>query len=270
MMPSNPIRAALRALLIAGTCALGLPSLATTTTDMSDLWWVPTESGWGIQLVQEELTIFATMFAYDQNGQPTWYTATMAYVPSLTWSGALYATTGPWFGHTPFDPTQVTRTPVGTMSLSAALINQATLTYTVNGVQEVKVIDRQSLAAMNFGGTYVGTLSQQGSGLPPCNPSRDIPGAAATFQISQNGGAMTITAQTGADSCTLTGTYAQSGHFGYNSGTYTCTSGDSGTFVTAEMALSWYDLRARMFLNSKTGCTLKGLVVGLKQPPPAQ
>ncbi len=99
MVLTNPIRAALRALFLAAAFVLGSFAHAATTTDYSDLWWVPAESGWGIQLVQEELTIFATMFVYDSNGQSTWYTATLSYVASLTWSGALYATTGPWFGH---------------------------------------------------------------------------------------------------------------------------------------------------------------------------
>ncbi|HEY3585288.1 MAG TPA: hypothetical protein VGL90_13045, partial [Casimicrobiaceae bacterium] len=43
----------------------------------SDLWWVPSESGWGVQFVQQGALIFATMFVYDANGKPTWYVALM-------------------------------------------------------------------------------------------------------------------------------------------------------------------------------------------------
>src|ERR1043166_810025 len=54
------------------------PTWATSfSNDQSDLWWNPDESGWGIQFVQRGSTIFATMFVYDANGNPTWYTATM-------------------------------------------------------------------------------------------------------------------------------------------------------------------------------------------------
>ncbi len=267
MKLSNALRAVPMALLLATTCILGTPALASTTTDFSDLWWIPSESGWGIQLIQEELTIFATMFVYGGDSQPTWYTATLAYGGSNIWAGPLYATTGPWFGAKTFDPSKVTRTVVGTMQLSTPNIEPAALTYTVNGVPQVKVIQRQTLAIIDFGGTYVGTLIQQGSGLPPCNPTRDTPATPATFQISQQGQAMTIVAKTNADTCTLSGAYTQGGHFGSNVGGYSCTSGDSGTFAIFEMARSWYDFRARTIFNSQTGCTLKGYISGLTQPP---
>ena len=71
MKLSNPIRSKSIALLLAAACIFGSPAHAATTTDISDLWWIPSESGWGVQFVQEELTIFATMFVYGPNGQPT-------------------------------------------------------------------------------------------------------------------------------------------------------------------------------------------------------
>src|SRR5438874_11791280 len=106
-------RGTLMVLLVASLGAA--PNRASAkTTDQSDLWWIPTESGWGIQFVQEETTIFATMFVYGPDGNPTWYVATMDYVGFLTWTGKLYATTGPWFGTIPFNPNTVTVTAVGT------------------------------------------------------------------------------------------------------------------------------------------------------------
>ena len=90
------------------------------------------------------------------------------------------------------------------------------------------------------------------------------------MQITHNTQAITIATQTNTDTCTFPGTYIQSGHFGYVSGGYLCASGDSGTFAIFEMAVSQYDFRARTVLNSNSGCTLKGYVDGLKQPPPPQ
>jgi len=229
------------------------------TTDQSDLWWIPTESGWGIQFVQEETTIFATMFVYGPNGQPTWYVATMDHIGFATWTGKLYATTGPWFGTVPFDPNSVTVTPVGTMTLSAPFINQAVLTYSVNGVQVLKQLQRQTLVFQNFTGQYAGMLSFQGTGLA-CDLSRNTNATPVNVQITHNTQAITIVTQTDADSCTFPGTYTQAGHFGHVSGGYVCASGDSGTFAIFEMAVSWYDFRARTVLNSNTGCTLKGYI----------
>ncbi len=81
---------------------------------------------------------------------------------------------------------------------------------------------------------------------------------------------MSVVVKTAADSCTYLGSYSQGGHFGHVSGGYACVSGDSGTFAMDEMAVSWYDFRARTVLSSDTGCILKGLVSGLRQPPPPQ
>lgn len=269
-MKRNRLFGIFQALLIAALLC-GIPkSAAAKTTDLSDLWWVPSESGWGIQFVQEETTLFATMFIYGPNGQPTWYTALLEENNPLQWSGALYATTGPWFGTVPFDPAQVTIGQVGTMSFNVLFVDLGTLTYSVNGVQVVKHIQRESLVNLNFNGTYDGALSQRGSGSPSCSPSANVSAVPATIQISQNGAAMSVVATTPGDICTVTGTYSQGGHFGRVDGSYTCTSGDSGTGHIYEMAVSWYDVRARTELDSATGCILKGYLDGLVQPPPPQ
>jgi hypothetical protein len=81
---------------------------------------------------------------------------------------------------------------------------------------------------------------------------------------------MTVTTVTNADTCTFPGAYAQGGHFGHLSGAYTCASGDGGTFSLTEMAVSFYDFRARTLLNSNSGCTMKGYIDGLREPPPPQ
>ena len=41
----------------------------------SDLWWNPQESGWGLNLVQQDETAFVTLFVYDAENRPTWYFA---------------------------------------------------------------------------------------------------------------------------------------------------------------------------------------------------
>jgi hypothetical protein len=114
------------------------------------------------------------MFVYGPDGKPTWYVATLQHTDTLFWTGTLYATTGPWFGAVAFDPSAVTVTAVGTVSLSVPFVNQATLTYSVNGVQVVKTIQRQNLVTLNFSGQYRGALSQTGTGLT-CTASQNNP-----------------------------------------------------------------------------------------------
>jgi len=104
----NALRNAACVLLAAGSL-LASPAYATSfTTDQSDLWYIPAESGWGMQLVQRGNVIFATLFVYDPNN-PTWYTATMDYTSNYTWTGTLYATTGTDFS-LPWNPAALTIT----------------------------------------------------------------------------------------------------------------------------------------------------------------
>ena len=101
--------------------------------------------------------VFATLFVYDINGNPTWYVATMQYTgSSFTWSGDLYATTGPYFGTMPFNPANVIATKVGTMTWAAQTVNTGTLTYNVNGVTVVKNIVRETLVNDDFSGHFGG------------------------------------------------------------------------------------------------------------------
>jgi hypothetical protein len=58
-------------------------------------------------------------------------------------AGTLYRTTGPPFGPT-FDPNAVHAISVGTVSLSFTDANNATLSYTVDGVSGTKSITRQT------------------------------------------------------------------------------------------------------------------------------
>jgi hypothetical protein len=254
------------------------PLVDGKTIDQSDLWWVPTEAGWGMQLVQQDNIIFATLFIYGPDGQPTWYTATLSYEGSLVWSGLLIRTTGPSIDADPLLPALTTFTPVGSMTLSMPLINQGTLIYTVNGVQVTKTIERQLMVYENFGTTpgigntsgFVGVMSQQGYGLY-CDPAANTNATPVTVQITQSTPAMTMVIGSSRDTCSFTGTYDQAGHFGRFEGNYySCTSGDTGTFSFIEMARSWYEFRARTSLVSKSGCTLKGFLIGLEQPPPTQ
>src|SRR6202158_6383245 len=102
--------------LLLAIATLSSPAWPTSfSTDQSDLWYIPSESGWGIQFVQRGSVIFATRFVYDQFNIPIWYAATMSSVGSFTWSGDLLLTNGPWFGTVPFNTSAATFRRVGTM-----------------------------------------------------------------------------------------------------------------------------------------------------------
>jgi lysyl endopeptidase len=120
------------------------PSLSAAT-NYQDLWWVAAgaESGWGINFTHQSNTIFATWFTYDSSGAATWVSATLPRTAAGVYSGQLIRTAGPAFSAVPFNPALVTRTPVGTMTVTFGNGNSATMAYTLDGVTQTKTITRQ-------------------------------------------------------------------------------------------------------------------------------
>ena len=121
-----------------GVCPL-LPS-------QTALWWNPAENGWGLNLNHQGNILFGTLFTYDAGGAPLWLVMSGGAMQAdgLTFVGDLLRTTGPAFNAVPFTPIGPSNlSKVGTMSVAFSEANIATLTYTVNGVEVRKSIQRQ-------------------------------------------------------------------------------------------------------------------------------
>jgi hypothetical protein len=97
-----------RALSSATLAGSGSVRATGFSTVQSDLWRVPSESGWGLELAQQSNVIFATMYVYDAQNDPAWYPVTLDPVPATSgWRGDLYLTGGPRCGPPGFDPAAV-------------------------------------------------------------------------------------------------------------------------------------------------------------------
>jgi predicted dienelactone hydrolase len=126
------------------TCSFGTQPNLALASNYQDLWWNPSESGWGISLAQEGSTIFAVWFTYDQDGTQIWLSFTATPTSSMgIYTGTLYRASGPAYSTVPFDPAHVTRTAVGSATLSFADGNNATFMYTLFGTSQVKTITRE-------------------------------------------------------------------------------------------------------------------------------
>lgn len=246
--------------LLAALSFLASPANATSfTTDQSDLYYIVAEQGWGIQLVQRGSVIFATLFVYDVNGKPTWYTATMDYASNLTWTGTLYATTGTYFGAA-WDPGALILTAVGTMTWSAPFVESGTLTYVVNGVTVVKNVVRQTLVLDDYSGHYAGWAHRVFTGCadPAQNGASDVP---RFDDITQTGTAITTVStfpNTG-NVCTFTGTVTEFGQMGDFEGSFTCTDGSSGTGSSFEVQVTFSGITFRHSdTYARSGCQNDG------------
>ena len=120
-------------------------SLADTPEVLSGLWWNPAESGWGIHFVERHGNIFASWFAYDAAGKPTWYVVPNCVMPAsgLSCSGTVYQVTGPRIFGVTYDPTLRNTTSVGTLSANFSDNDHASLSYTVNGISRTVAITRE-------------------------------------------------------------------------------------------------------------------------------
>ena len=256
----NILRTFLMHVAVAACLASPLAGATAFSPDASDLYWNPNESGWGMQLVQRNGLIFATLYVFSPAGTPTWYVAAMTPQPvPFTWSGDLFGSTGPWLGTVPFNPQLVAGSKVGTMSWTMNTVETGTLTYSVNGIAVQKHLTRQTLAVVDYAGTYLGALHVQAS---QCNNAAldGTTDLAATLQVTeqtQPGGTMVTVhaAFLGGLQCTYGGTLAQYGQMGQVNGTYSCNNTDAGTFRISEFQVNGAGITGRMTAKSSTlGC----------------
>jgi len=237
---------------------------STSTSEITDMWWNPAESGWGVNIILQNSVVFATFFVYDTNRNPVWYTAPLYYQGTLVWSGGLYATSGPWFGG-PFPPGVATIRQAGTATFSALALNQATLTYSVDGVIVTKTVQRQTWANENYSGTYAGGYSIRLTGCAPSSLN-GIQELAGLIVVNQVGTTASIAVSVPGSSCGFNGTYTQTGKLGEVQGSYSCTDGTHGTFDAGEMTPTISGFTARV-AGQNQFCNWSGFLGGIKRAP---
>lgn len=262
-MRTNPIRWLRAALVVLATSLPPGAGATAFSTNYSDLWWVPTESGWGANVSQQAATMFVTMFVYGPSGQPAWYVATLDYIGTnvageAVFRGDLLATVGPWFGG-PWIPAQYQWRKVGTMTFQSAFVAQATLSYTVDGTSVVKPIERQTLRNNDMTGTYYGGTidTTYGCGNPFLNgiTTRD----SGAMVVTQNGPLIQIQTPT----CRFSGTYTQQGQIGRADTTYVCTSGAVGSVTFFDMVVETSGVLGR-YTGHDNVCSFDGSFGGVR------
>lgn len=251
-----------RALLLSAVLfvAAAFATASPLTYTASDLWWNPSESGWGLNVIHEGNTIFATMYVYGADGQPRWYAATNLVTEGdgpnhdrpLTFTGALHEATGPALG-TAFDPTRVVTRQVGTMTFELSSANQASLRYTVDGITVNKVLQRSTFRVMNLAGSYIGYHNHP-SGT---NEEKSI-------TIQQTGTSVTMATQGSTTGfCNYSGTLAPMGQLSRVEGSFACTGGRSGSFAMIDVDVTQAGFTAR-FTENPVGTESYGRLGGAR------
>lgn len=195
--------------------------------DFTDIWYLASENGWGVNVVQSDNFLFITFFIYGADGKPTWFTAQVNKDASGNFNGTLYATTGTYYT-SPWAATNLTVTPVGTASFQPTGPSTAKLIYIVNGIGTVtKVIQRQTLTPITVGGAYSGAQTGTYSGCTPSSTNgsyRDFFDLQVT-QLTSGSASFVFSFEQGL-SCTLAGNLVQTGQlYSIPSATYKCSNG---------------------------------------------
>ncbi len=142
----------------AGAAVRAAAAMTPVAPNYEGLWWAApagSESGWGINFAHQGNIIFATWFTYDTTGKAWWLSMTAFKSAEGVYGGTMYESHGPAFSAMPFNPALVTRSAVGSATLTFTDANDAQFAYTVNGVSQVKPITREvfgPLPLCSFGG----------------------------------------------------------------------------------------------------------------------
>ena len=229
---------------------------AFSTADFTDAWWNAAESGWGLSINHQESTMALVFYVYNQQGGATWFLSPASFVSTAAgYQGPLYSSTGPYFGAGVFNPGGVNQSSVGTATFLPTSIYAGTLTYTVNGVSVTKSVTRFGFNPIVYSGNYIagvaGTLS---TGCASSGPFES-----ATFAtINQSGSTFQLAFEGTAATCQITGTYQQSGRLAVvASGTFSCTTGQSGTASLDEIDANRSGVSGR-YTTQSSGCTETG------------
>ncbi|HUQ27077.1 MAG TPA: hypothetical protein VM051_00700 [Usitatibacter sp.] len=219
----------------------------------SDLWFPPNEGGWGVNILEQGDTIFATLFVYDAQGRPRWYSAPELRLFNVSggasYIGALQESTGPYFG-TAFNANAVTRRQVGTMTFQVQPDGSALLTYGVDGVGVSKVVNRFAFRKNTLTGTYLGHRR---------SPYGETD--AVSITIADDGGTfnMDVVGNGNDASCHYTAPLAQRGEQRRMDGNFTCTNGRVGRFVMSHVVVTWDGFTATFDGNDYTNGRIEGV-----------
>jgi len=262
-MRSNRVIAFVFAYVLAAFAMIGSAGATSANTDLTDIWWNPSESGWGMQMVNTGRFIFVTVYAYGPDGKPTWFGGGLDKTASGTFAGKLYVSTGPHFAGS-FNPTAVNVREAGTMTFVPTTINSGQFTYSVDGVPVSKAVQRQPLPLDDYSGLYVASFAGTNTGCSILARNGPI-GSAAAVEITQSGQSMSaVWMYTDGNVCTHRGTYSQLGRMGRFDATYSCTYGEVGTAAYSEMTNRIALFNARVQMQSPTtGCTSAMWMTGL-------
>ena len=119
-----------------------MADVSSMVVNMTDLWYDPADTGWGVFLDHQGTSLFAAMFLRDASGAPQWFVMSDGRRQGDgTFSGALYRTSGP------LASAVANAQAAGTFTFAPASRDSATLSYVIDGATRMAPVTRQVFTA---------------------------------------------------------------------------------------------------------------------------
>jgi hypothetical protein len=265
-----------RLFAIAAACAaLALPAARAAdaiASDISDMWWNASESGWGMNATQQANILFITLYVYSADAKAHWFVApdmvgdlSNPSAPSFAFGGTLYETTGPVFSAA-FNPVAVNARAVGAAQFTYTPPLAGTLVYTVDGVTVTKQLRRETWAVNDPSGTYAASLVTRSNTCSPAVTTTKSLGT-ATITLANNLFTLATSGATPTDNCTFSGTYSQEGRMGASTGNFTCGLSGTGPYTLSEIEAGTHGFLAAITATIQ-GCPVYGHLSGTRTTVP--
>ena len=227
----------------------------------TDGWWVPSESGWGVSILQLGNSMALMFYVFDETQKPVWYrgVASNSGNPSV-FEGQMLYDRGTSYREPIFGPVSGAPEVVGTVSLRPVSLYDAVLSYTINGVTSTKQLVRISFSPERFDGTFSSVITARMNG---CDKNGDLMGGVVA-NASLEGSNIRLSMENLGGSCIIGGTFTQLGRLGkVSNGSYICSDNTSGTVNIDGWEVSNGSFSA-LITTSNGGCSESGRIVGSK------
>jgi hypothetical protein len=244
-----------------GVAFAGGAHASATLTNFSDLWWMPSQSGWGLNVAQQDDLMYLTFYVFGRDSQPTWYTALVVHQGTQAngdelFAGPMFRSTGPSHAG-PYDPALVQTASVGQAQFRATSTTTASLSYQINDVNgpisTTRAIERFQLREDNLGGRYLGGTSDVTSHCQPAANNGFVSEESGPFTVVHVGTLVEIRGPR----CTYVGHRQQTGQVSRIEADYSCSDGAHGQVVFFDVRVEPGGLSGR-YAGNGSSCDFSG------------
>ena len=246
----------------------------SSASPLTGLWWNANESGWGASITQQSDKMFVAMYVYDGVGNATWYTM-FCTVSNTSCNGDLLRNKGGSTATAPWNGSGISAPIVGTMTLQFTGNDAATMSYTLDGLNNTKQITRFVFGppppvVPGLAGTWFGAIIETRSNCtqPQNNGGRATYGQYDIGIGAGPSGAISISlAGVTQLQCTYSGSFTTNGARLNANGNLSCSDGKRGAWKSTNIAITAKSMTLELDvkLDTTETCNVVAILGGVRQ-----